>query len=74
MRESFLGRGISKSLLAAVGRIAIGDSLNGIHWEVLNWNQKAIELYPAQGAEFCDQWRPVVLYGATLPRLAEKAL
>lgn len=73
VREAFRGRGIGKALLAAVARIAVEEKCYGIHWEVLNWNEKAIELYKALGAEFLDQWRPVLLYAEALRRLAEKA-
>ncbi len=45
----------------------------GIHWEVLDWNQDAIEVYKALGAEFRDQWNPVLLHGAVLKKLAEEA-
>jgi hypothetical protein len=41
---------------------------------VLDWNEKAIAVYKALGAEFRDQWRPVMLNGEALRRLAEKAL
>jgi GNAT superfamily N-acetyltransferase len=73
VREPFRGRGIGKALLAAVARIAVGENCYGIHWEVLGWNQKAIELYTALGAEFRDRWRPVLLIGDALTRLAEKS-
>jgi GNAT superfamily N-acetyltransferase len=74
VRETFRGRGIGRALLAAVARIAVEEQCYGIHWEVLDWNEKAIELYKALGAEFRDQWRPVLLHGEALRRLAEKAL
>jgi GNAT superfamily N-acetyltransferase len=74
VRESFRGRGIGKALLAAVARIAVEEHRYGIHWEVLDWNEKAIELYKALGAEFRDKWRPVLLTGDALKQLAEKAL
>jgi GNAT superfamily N-acetyltransferase len=73
VRESFRGRGVGKALLAAVARIAVDDDCYGIHWEVLNWNEKAIQLYKALGAEFRDQWRPVLLMGNALRQLAEKS-
>ena len=73
VRESFRGRGIGKALLAAVARIAVVEHCYGIHWEVLDWNEKAIELYKAMGAEFRDQWRPVLLHGNSLLRLARDA-
>jgi len=74
VREAFRGRGIGQALLAAVARIAVEEHCYGIHWEVLDWNEKAIELYKAMGGEFRDQWRPVLLTGEALLRLAEKAL
>ena len=72
VREKFRKRGIGKSLLAEVARIAVKEQCYGIHWEVLDWNQKAIELYKALGAEFRDQWRPVLLSGEAMHSLAEE--
>jgi GNAT superfamily N-acetyltransferase len=73
VREPFRGRGIGKALLASVARIAVQENCYGVQWEVLNWNEKAIELYKSLGAEFLDQWRPVLLKDDALRRLAEKA-
>jgi GNAT superfamily N-acetyltransferase len=72
VRAAFRGRGIGTALLAALARIALAERCHGIRWEVLNWNEKAIELYKALGAEFRDQWRPVLLSGEALHRLAQK--
>ena len=72
VREKFRGKGIGKALLAEVARIAVDEHCYGIHWEVLDWNEKAIALYKALGAEFRDQWRPVLLTGEPLQRLAEQ--
>jgi GNAT superfamily N-acetyltransferase len=73
VRESFRQRGIGKALLAAVARIAVDECCYGIHWEVLDWNQKAIDVYESLGAEFRDQWRPVFLTGEPLRQLAENS-
>jgi GNAT superfamily N-acetyltransferase len=73
VREAFRKRGIGIALLAAVARIAVDEHCYGIHWEVLDWNEKAIELYTKMGATFRDQWRPVLLIDDALRRLAEKA-
>jgi GNAT superfamily N-acetyltransferase len=73
VREAFRRRGIGKALLAAVARVAVDEDCYGIHWEVLDWNEKAIDLYTALGAVFRDQWRPVLLTDEALRRLAEKA-
>lgn len=73
VRESLRGHGIGKALLAEVARVAVGEGCYGVQWEVLDWNEKAIEMYKGLGAEFRDQWRPVLLTGKALERLAEKA-
>lgn len=73
VREAFRGRGIGTALIAAVARVAVEERRYGIHWSVLDWNQKAIELYKAMGAEFRDSWRPVLLSGEALQRLAGKS-
>ena len=73
VREAFRDRGFGKALLARVAHIAVEEGCYGIHWEVLHWNEKAIKLYQALGAEFRDRWRPVLLYGEALERLAKQA-
>ena len=73
VRARFRKRGIGTALLTEVARIAVEEQCYGIHWEVLDWTTKAIELYKALGAEFRDQWRPVLLTGESLQRLARLA-
>lgn len=73
VRENFRGRGIGTALLARVARIAMEEHCRGVHWEVLNWNTKAIEMYREIGATFPDQWRRALLMGDALENLAKKA-
>lgn len=73
VREKFRGHGIGTALLAQVARIAVDERCCAMHWEVLNWNARAIEIYKGLGAEFPDQWRRVLLRGDALETLAEKA-
>ena len=73
VREAFRGRGIGTALMATIAKAAVDENRPGIHWHVLDWNEKAIGMYKALGAEFCDWWRPVLLSGDALARLAEKA-
>jgi len=73
VRDTFRRRGIGTALLAAVAKVAVEEKCYGIHWSVLDWNEKAIEMYKAMGAEFRDWWRPVLLSGEALEKLAEKA-
>lgn len=73
VRDSFRRRGIATALLAEVARVAVAEKCYGIHWSVLDWNEKAIDLYKAMGAEFRDIWRPVLLSGEALKKLAAGA-
>jgi len=73
VRPDFRGRGVGKALLASVASVAEQENGAFIRWEVLNWNQAAIALYKALGADFFDDWRTVLLAGDGLRKLAEKA-
>jgi GNAT superfamily N-acetyltransferase len=74
VRAQFRKRGIGKALLASVSRIALQENCYGVHWEVLDWNEKAIEMYKSLGAKFRDQWRAVVLRDEALRRVAASAV
>ena len=73
VRERFRGKGIGSALLAVVARVARQENFCAMRWEVLDWNEKAIELYRGLGAEFRAGWQSVLLSDEGLRRLAEKA-
>jgi GNAT superfamily N-acetyltransferase len=73
VRPEFRGKGIGMALLSAVARIALQENCCAMRWEVLDWNERAIALYKSLGAEFRDEWRPVLLTDDALRRLAETA-
>jgi GNAT superfamily N-acetyltransferase len=70
IRPEFRSRGIGKALLARVARIAVDEERVFMRWEVLDWNQPAIEIYKALGADFLDDWRSVLLLTENLKKLA----
>src|SRR5258708_417951 len=72
VRRTSRGKGIGKALLAKVAGIARRENCYGVQWEVLDWNQPAIDFYKGLRAEFRDQWKSVLLAGITLGR-ARKA-
>jgi GNAT superfamily N-acetyltransferase len=72
VRPDFRGRGIGGALLARVARTAEQENRFFLKWEVLNWNQPAIDMYKAMGGVFMDEWRSVYLTGDGLRKLAEK--
>jgi len=71
VHPKFRGKGIGKALLQRVAAIAVEKGCARMKWEVLDWNQPAIDFYAAMGAEFLDTWRNVRLSGEALRRLAE---
>jgi ribosomal protein S18 acetylase RimI-like enzyme len=54
--ESYRGRGIGKKLfdetVAEAGKLGV----SGIMWQVLDWNQPAIDFYKKYGAEISGEW------------------
>jgi GNAT superfamily N-acetyltransferase len=67
---AFRGKGIGKALLERLAGIALERGCARMKWEVLDWNEPAIEFYRAMGAEFLDAWRNVRVSGDALKRLA----
>jgi GNAT superfamily N-acetyltransferase len=53
----FRGSGIGKALLARVAARAAEQGCVRLQWDVLEWNQTAIDFYQGLGAKFLDEWR-----------------
>jgi GNAT superfamily N-acetyltransferase len=53
----FRGQGIGKALLARVAARAAERGCPRLQWDVLAWNQTAIDFYQGLGAQFLDEWR-----------------
>jgi GNAT superfamily N-acetyltransferase len=53
----FRGHGIGKALLARVAARAVERGCVRLQWDVLDWNQTAIDFYQSLGAQFLDEWR-----------------
>lgn len=71
VREAFRGKGVGKALMAEVAAIALHEGYGAVRWEVLDWNQAAIDFYKKLGATFLDDWKEIRLEGEGLRRLAE---
>ena len=63
------GHGIGKALLQRVASIAVENDCARYQWDVLDWNQPAIDFYKSLGAEFLDEWRIMRVDGEALARL-----
>jgi GNAT superfamily N-acetyltransferase len=74
VRQEFRGKGIGKALMVEVAAIALREGYRLMRWEVLDWNQPAIDFYKKLGATFLDDWKAVQLEGEALERMAESVL
>lgn len=49
-------KGVGTLLFNAILQIAEGQAINKLHWQVLNWNEPAIQFYQKQGAILDNEW------------------
>lgn len=54
--ESFRKKGIGAKLLDGVIRHAAVLGAKQLHWQVLDWNEPAIEFYKKYQVQFDDEW------------------
>jgi GNAT superfamily N-acetyltransferase len=66
----FRGRGIGKALLTRVASVAVERQCARLQWDVLDWNQPAIDFYHRLGAKFLDEWRIMRVSDEALTNLA----
>jgi GNAT superfamily N-acetyltransferase len=70
VRPAFRGRGIGRSLLAHLARIAVAQGCGRFQWQVLDWNTPALAFYEALGAKPLAEWVAMRMAGEALERLA----
>jgi GNAT superfamily N-acetyltransferase len=70
VRDTFRNRGIGKSLLSAIAKLAVNEGCFGLRWEVLDWNRPAIEWYGKLGATFLDERKAVAFDAEAMRKLA----
>jgi GNAT superfamily N-acetyltransferase len=70
VHPSARGKGAGKALLARLAQIAIEKDCYGMRWQVLDWNQPAIDFYDSLGGQMLKEWITVRLMGEPLKKLA----
>ena len=70
VRPEFRGHGIGKALLTRVAAIAVERSCARLDWNVLTWNQPAIDFYRSLDARLLDDWHRMRVSGDALAALA----
>ncbi len=73
VKPELRGKGIGKALLAELAKVALGENCYGMKWEVLDWNQPAIDFYECLEAKLRKEWITVRLSGEPLEKLASLA-
>ena len=74
VRPEFRGKGIGKALLVELARIAVAEKCGRLVWQVLDWNQPAIDFYESLGAKKLDEWITMRVEGEALEKLARTSI
>ena len=67
----FRGEGLGKALLAAVAARAVEKGCVRLQWDVLTWNQTAIDFYQSLGARILDDWHIMRVNDQAIHAIAE---
>ena len=73
VRPEYRGKGIGKALLTRVAAIAVEEGAQRLEWNVLGWNQLAIDFYEQMGAVMRTEWRGMRVTGDALTAMAGQA-
>ena len=65
------GRGIGKTILVYLAKLAIERGCGRIEWSVLDWNINALNFYNELGAQAMDGWTVFRLSAETLSHLSK---
>ncbi|MHB8653215.1 MAG: GNAT family N-acetyltransferase [Terriglobia bacterium] len=70
VRPEFRGKGIGKTLLVYLARLAVHENCGRFQWQVLDWNTPSIRFYESLGAKVMKEWLTMRVEGEAIKRLA----
>ncbi len=70
VKPELRGKGVGRSLLQYLAKVALDRNCGRLEWSVLDWNESAIGFYKSLGAEPLEEWTIFRLKGDALARLA----
>jgi GNAT superfamily N-acetyltransferase len=73
VKPEFRGKGIGKALMVHLAQIAVNENCYGMRWQVLDWNQPAIDFYESFGGKLLKEWITVRVMGEELKALAQSS-
>ena len=56
VQKEYRGEGIGTQLFNELLKVAKESNCGKVHWQVLDWNEPAIEYYKKIGSEFDEEW------------------
>jgi GNAT superfamily N-acetyltransferase len=66
------GKGVGGALMAALARVCVQRNYGRFEWNVLDWNEPAIQFYRSLGAAPMSDWIEQRVTGAALDALASR--
>jgi GNAT superfamily N-acetyltransferase len=70
IEPSWRGRGVGRTLLSHIARLAKERGCGRLEWAVLEWNEPAIAFYRNLGGRMLDDWRIFRVTGDALDELS----
>ncbi len=70
--ESMRGKGVGAKLLEEVIKYGHAQGVRRISWEVLDWNEPAIQFYESKGAKIMRDWDVVQMDEAAIKKFIEQ--
>jgi GNAT superfamily N-acetyltransferase len=71
VRPEFRGQGIGRAFFARIVELARQENCFAVRWQVLDWNQPAIEFYEKLGCKFLHEWKTAQLEEAFFQPVVE---
>jgi GNAT superfamily N-acetyltransferase len=70
VKPVFRGKGIGKALLLHLAKLAVEEGCGRFQWQVLDWNQPAIDFYKSLGARTLNEWLTMRVEGEAIRKMA----
>jgi GNAT superfamily N-acetyltransferase len=70
--EKYRGKGIGKLLFDAVVKKAVHEGANLLRWQVLDWNEPAIQFYNTYPVQYQNEWLTCKLSGEEMQQIVKK--
>jgi len=71
VKPEYRGKGIGKTMLKHLAKIAVERGCGRLEWICLDWNKPSIDFYLSIGAEPLDEWTVFRVAGETLIDLSK---